>query len=93
MTAGKWAKGQSGNPGGRKPGTGKVTKLRQSLGRGLPAIINKLKAQALAGDVQAARLLLERVIAPLRPEESPAFFELQAGDLLTDQARAWYWID
>lgn len=34
----KWQSGQSGNPGGHKPGTGKIDKLRAALTTGqLPA--------------------------------------------------------
>jgi hypothetical protein len=44
-------------------------------------------AQALAGDTSAARLLLERAIAPLRAAEQPQALTLPDGSL-TDQGRA-----
>jgi len=36
---GKWKTGESGNPNGRPPGVGEVTKLRNSIAVHLPAII------------------------------------------------------
>ncbi len=38
----QWKPGQSGNPKGRKPGTGEVKKLRNSIAEHIPGIINKL---------------------------------------------------
>jgi hypothetical protein len=35
----QWKPGQSGNPKGRKPGTGEVTKLRNSIAEHIPSII------------------------------------------------------
>lgn len=66
---GRWKAGESGNPNGRKPGTGKVTKLRNSIAEHLPDIINQLVNKANEGDVQAAKLLLERVIPPTKSIE------------------------
>lgn len=44
-------------PGERAEGTGEVGKLREAIKGHVPAIIERLTAQALDGDVQAARLL------------------------------------
>lgn len=66
---GAWKKGQSGNPAGRRPGTGKVQLLRERISEHVPEIIDGLLDAAKGGDVGAARLLLERVIPALRPEE------------------------
>lgn len=71
MTAHRWKAGQSGNPRGRKPGTGEVTKLRNSIAAHVPSIIEKLVEQAKSGDAGAARLLLERVLPPVRAAEQP----------------------
>lgn len=66
-----WKKGQSGNPAGRrKADTGRAA-LREQIAEHLPAVITKLIAMAKAGDVQAARTLLERVLPPARPEALP----------------------
>jgi hypothetical protein len=83
----KWKKGQSGNPEGRKPGTGEVAKLRAAIAEDLPEIIAKLAEQAKAGDAASARLLLERVIPPMKAMEMAAPLTLPDGTL-TDQGRA-----
>ena len=81
-----WKPGQSGNPAGRKPGTGEVAKLRAAIAEHVPPIIEKLTAAALSGDVGAARLLLERVIPPLKASEEPVLLTLPDGTL-TEQGR------
>jgi hypothetical protein len=67
----RWTKGQSGNPAGKPPGAGKVQKLRDAIQQDVPEILSNLATQAKAGDVQAAKLLLERTIPALRPETRP----------------------
>lgn len=83
-----WKPGQSGNPRGRAPGTGRITKLRQEIADHMPQVIEVLLRAALSGDVQAARCLLDRSIATLRPIEPPTPFALAGGDDLTMQGRA-----
>jgi hypothetical protein len=82
-----WKPGQSGNPKGRSPGAGEVAKLREAIKAHVPAIVERLTAQALEGDAQAARLLLERVIPPLKAAEQPQPLALPDGTL-TEQGRA-----
>jgi len=82
-----WQKGQSGNPAGRKPGTGEVARIRAAIADRLPELLAKLTEQALAGDVAAARLLLERAIAPLKAAEQTQPLALPVGTL-TEQGRA-----
>jgi hypothetical protein len=82
----QWKPGQSGNPKGRKPGTGEVTKLRNSISAHIPGIINKLVDAAKDGDIQAARLLLDRVIPPLKAIESPVELAMPTGTP-ADQSR------
>ncbi|GAB2531858.1 DUF5681 domain-containing protein [Simplicispira piscis] len=84
---GRWKAGESGNPAGRKPGTGEVAKLRAAIADRVPDLLSKLMAQALEGDTAAARLLLERAIAPLKAAEQPQALTLPDGTL-TDQGRA-----
>ena len=83
---GRWKAGESGNPAGRRPGTGDVAKLRAAIAKHIPSIIDKLTTAALFGDVSAARLLLERVIAPLKASEDAAPLTLDG--TLTQQGRA-----
>ena len=85
---GRWKAGESGNPNGRRPGTGEVAKLRESIAAHLPEIITQLVAKAKEGDAQAARLLLERVLPQLRPIEQPVALCLPAGEGLTAQGVA-----
>ena len=94
MTEGKrkapphaWRAGQSGNPRGRRPGSGEVAKLRAAIAEHVPTILERLVAAALQGDTGAARLLLERVCPPLKATEEPAPLALPDGTL-TEQGRA-----
>lgn len=80
--------GTSGNPAGRKPGTGEVAKLRASIAAHLPEIITRLVTQARAGDAQAARLLLERVLPPIKATEEPVSLTLPPDAGLTAQGAA-----
>ena len=85
--AAAWKPGQSGNPKGRPAGSGEVAKLRAAIADRVPELLAKLMAQALEGDTAAARLLLERAIAPLKAAEQPQALTLPDGTL-TDQGRA-----
>ena len=85
--AAAWKPGQSGNPRGRPPGAGEVAKLRAAIAGKVPAILESLTAAALAGDVQAARLLLERTLPALKPAEQAQALHLPDGTLTT-QGRA-----
>lgn len=82
-----WKPGQSGNPKGRPAGAGEIAKLRAGIAEHVPAIIQTLTTAALAGDVGAARLLLERVIPAIKASEEAAPVHLPDGTL-TEQGRA-----
>jgi len=84
---GSWKPGQSGNPKGRPPGAGEIGKLRAAIGERVPELLAAMMTKALEGDVGAARLLLERAIAPLKAAEQPQVLTLPDGSL-TDQGRA-----
>ena len=83
---GRWQPGQSGNPNGRPPGSGEVARLRAAIVDEVPEILAKLTMLAKGGDVQAARLLLERVLPPVKAVELPVEMALAQGSL-SDQAR------
>jgi hypothetical protein len=85
--AGGWKPGQSGNPAGRKPGTGEVAKIRARISARVPELLDALMVSALSGDVGAARLLLERAVAPLKAAEQPQALHMP-GDTLTEKGRA-----
>ena len=84
---GRFAVGNEGSPG-RPPGRGAVAVMRDALATDLDKIIDTLKAQALAGDAQAIRIILDRVLPSLRPVELPAVLALPVGATLAEQARA-----
>jgi len=62
--------------------------MRAALATGLDKIIDTLKAQALAGDAQAIRIILDRVLPALRPVDMPTTLALPVDGTLADQARA-----
>jgi hypothetical protein len=69
----KFTKGQSGNPVGKPKGAiSRYTRLREAIAEHVPDIIGAMVSKAREGDAQAARLLLERVIPPLKSIDSPA---------------------
>jgi hypothetical protein len=91
-SAGRTAKGTfaPGNPGGpgRPHGRGPVAELRAALAADLNKILDKLREQALAGDVGAARVIVERVLPAYRAEERVAPIALPVDGSLVEQARA-----
>lgn len=85
---GRWKKGESGNPRGRSPGTGKVAQLRENIAQHLPEIIEQLVIKAKEGDSQAARLLLERVIPPVKSMEQSVKISLPVDADLSTQGQS-----
>lgn len=87
--------GQSGNPEGRKPGSGWVGEARKQLleewqGKlpdGSDGIRAKLIALAKEGDLGAIRLVAERVCPPVKQAEAPVDVDL-SGNTLTERALA-----
>ena len=84
----KWQSGQSGNPGGRKPGSGKLDKLRAVLAKKLPEVLDALVAKAKEGDTSAIKLILERTVPALRPVDTAAPLNLPVDGGLAEQGRA-----
>ena len=85
---GRWKPGESGNPRGRKPGTGEVAKIRAAIADRVPELLAAMMTRALDGDVGAARLLLERAIAPLKGIEQAVTLQLPNDGTLTAKASA-----
>lgn len=77
--SGRWVKGQSGNPNGRPKGRkNELTELQQSLeiavrksidSTKVVKIVEKMVAMAEAGDVKAAKLILDKVIPNATPQQ------------------------
>ena len=85
---GSWKPGQSGNPAGRPPGTGEVAAIRAAIAERVPELLAAMMTKALEGDIGAARLLLERAIAPLKAMEQAVALQLPDGGTLTAKASA-----
>ena len=85
---GKWKPGVSGNPKGKTPGSGELQKLRATLAADVPGILAGLVTAAKAGDTQAARLILERILPPVKAIEQAVALQLPDGGTLTAQGRA-----
>lgn len=84
----KFVRGKSGNVKGRPRGTrDKRTALRALLVPHAPKLIRKIVALALAGDVGALRLCLDRLVSPLKSADNPVSLGRFTGTL-AHQARA-----
>ena len=77
---GKFQKGQSGNPGGKKPGTvsRQLAALREAAGKVLPLVL----VRAIDGDPDAQRLILDKGLPRLKAVTPSEAFNLPGGDLL-----------
>ncbi len=71
MPTPKFKPGQSGNPAGRPKDKTPATLLRKSIAEDMPDVVNKLLELAKGGDVQAAKVLLDRICPPLKPQALP----------------------
>ncbi len=84
----RWKPGQTGNPKGRPPGQSEITRLRAALAGDVPEILAGLVMAAKGGDVQAARLILERILPPVKAIEQAVALQLPEGGTLTAKASA-----
>jgi len=81
-TLGRWVAGTpSPNPRGRPQGSGPSAAMRAAIAGVMPQVIAKLTELALAGDVSAARALLDRGVAPLRATDEPVALPVMTGAL------------
>jgi hypothetical protein len=66
-TSTTWQSGRSGNPAGRPKGArDRRSTLRYGLLKEVPAILKSLAKAAKGGDIQSAKLILERTLPPLK---------------------------
>lgn len=73
MPTPKFKPGVSGNPNGRPKDKTPATLLRKSIAEDMPEIIKALVSLAKSGDVQAAKVLLDRICPALKPQALPIF--------------------
>ena len=86
--AGRFPKGQSGNPAGKPKGTRNATTLALEalLDGQASALTQKAIDVALTGDIPALRLCLDRILPPRR--DSPVAFDLPEMKTLNDTVSA-----
>jgi len=84
---GRFAAGNKASPG-RPQGRGAVAEMRDALAADLGGIIDTVRAKAMAGDMQAASIILDRLVPSLRPVEIPTAVSMPAGATLAGQAQA-----
>ena len=84
----RWKKGQSGNPNGRAAGSrNRATLALETLLDGqATALTQKVIDLALAGDMAALRLCLDRILPPRK--DSPVAFDLPEIKTLNDAVPA-----
>jgi hypothetical protein len=62
--------------------------MRENIAVDVPDILTSLVTAAKAGDIQAARLILERVLPPVKATEQTVEIHLPDGGTLTSKAAA-----
>lgn len=75
---GTFRKGVSGNPGGRSSDT---AVLREKLASGSDDVVAVVLEKAREGDMQACRLILERIVPAIKPVSDAVRFDIDASDL------------
>ena len=83
---GRFSAGVSGNPQGRPKSEAAV--LRESLAEGAPDVVRAVLTAAIAGDMQAARIVLDRLVPTLKANTQPARLQLPDEASTLDMARA-----
>ncbi|MCI0654451.1 MAG: DUF5681 domain-containing protein [Methylococcaceae bacterium] len=78
-------KGQSGNPKGREPGKTPGAKIRAAIEKRANDILQSVINAAVGGDMQAAKMLLDRITPPLKPQAVPV--TLMSHNALADQGK------
>jgi hypothetical protein len=80
--------GQSGNPAGRKPGQTPGAKIRQAIEKRKDEILQSVFDAAIAGDMQACKMLLDRITPPLKPVAQPVTVPVGDNNTLSNQGAA-----
>ena len=83
---GTFKKGTSGNPTGRQKSEHVI--LRQQLAVNGEEVVRVIVQAALQGDIQAAKIILERLCPPLKPSTAPVIIDLPSNAGIAETARA-----
>ena len=71
----KWMKGASANPAGRPRGiVDKRLQMHAALQKHGTDVVAKVLELAMQGDISALKLVLDRIMPPLRPRDEPLCF-------------------
>ena len=84
---GQFLPGKSPNPTGRP--RSETAAIRKQLTDRTDAVIDIVIQTALTGDLQACKLVLDRVIPPLKSQTAPIVLSLPANADLTSIAKCW----
>ena len=80
----QFTKGVSGNPAGRPKGIkDKRHRYAESIEGMIPQVLESVYQKALAGDMTAARMLLDRILPNKRPEQERVEIE-HSGNIASD---------
>ena len=75
-SGGRFRAGQSGNPSGRP--RSESAALRQQLAERAEGVLQAVLEAALNGDMMAAKMILDRVVPPLRPHAESVLIPVDA---------------
>lgn len=85
QASGKWRKGVSGNPAGRPRAAS--TQLRHALAEHGTDVVERVVKAAMDGDMTAARIVIDRLLPPLKAQPAPIHVDLDGADGLAGVSR------
>lgn len=83
----RYTPGQSGNLAGRPPGIGRTVELKRMLFSRADEVVNTVIDKAIEGDISAAKLILDRLVPPLRATDQPVSIPRSDSGDIGDQSQ------